>query len=64
MIPLEGINALRAFLLRAPLKGDEVDAFNRCVGFLHNEERLTRLAMQAEADKQSNPAVAEGQLPG
>lgn len=48
MLPLEIINAMRAFMARASLQGSEVDAYNKCMSHLHNEERLTRQAQQAQ----------------
>ncbi len=48
MIPLEVINAIRAFMKRASLNGEEVDAYNKCMAHLNNEERLTRQAIEAE----------------
>lgn len=63
MIPLDGIAAMREFLLRTTLKGNEVDAFNRCVGFLHNEERITReyLANEEIAMKARQKAAYEAE---
>ena len=59
MLPLEVINAMRAFMGRATLQGSEVDAYNKCMAHLHNEERLTR---QAQAE-QAAAAQAVAQSP-
>jgi len=48
MLPLEVINAMRAFMARATLQGSEVDAYNKCMAHLHNEERLTRQPQQTQ----------------
>jgi len=63
MIPLEGINAMREFLARTTLKGTEVDAFNRCVGFLYNEEKITRTHVEDEdrAMRERNKTAFEAQ---
>ena len=63
MIPLEGINAIRGFLARSTLRGDEVDAFNKCVGWLYQEEMLTRRAMEAAAAAEK-AKLAAAQSPG
>lgn len=61
MIPLEGISAMREFLRRTSLKGDEVDAFNRCVAYLYQEEQLTRkyLADEERATMERAKAAAQ-----
>lgn len=60
MIPLEVINAIRAFMKRASLSGEEVDAYNKCMAHLNNEERLTRQAIEAErAAPQPGPTPKE-----
>ncbi len=66
MIPLEGINAIRGFLARSTLRGDEVDAFNKCVGWLYQEEMITRRAMEvaAAAAAAEKAKLAAAQSPG
>lgn len=62
MLPLEVISAMRTFMGRANLQGIEVDAYNKCMAHLHNEERLTRQAAEVEkAAAQRAAAPAEAQ---
>lgn len=59
MLTIEAINNIRAFMRRAQMNGNEVDAFNRCFFELAQEENMAvqKAKLIAEAK-----AAAEAQI--